>query len=318
MKGTKILLSFAMLFILLIFVKPQNILGSLSSMNYTLFVIAFVLVIPLMLSAFLRWKVILDNNNVRIPFIQSIKIYLIGVFLSFITPAKLGTLAKFYYLNRSYNVNRSTGLSLSIMEKAFDIIIVVSVSLLGIISMFGKSNPFFIIIWIAIIILIFSLFSRKVFVTLVSFLMRKLYFLKLFQMHSTDTLSAASNMYTPFNNIIVNRKFFAYTFILTVCYWFIFSLQIFFLCASLGINISIVNCIFAACLSSAIAFIPVTLGGIGTRDFTLVYIFMLVGSSYDISVVASLLVFLITQFVMIIFGWIFYSTYGDVHEKQAD
>ena len=86
----KALFSVAFFAVLLSFVQGHELLAVLDQVNWWYFTLSFLLV-PVMLStSCLKWKVILDVSDRRVPFLTLIRIYLVGYFFSNLLPSTVG------------------------------------------------------------------------------------------------------------------------------------------------------------------------------------------------------------------------------------
>lgn len=110
----------------------------------------------------------------------------------------------------------------------------------------------------------------------------------------------------------LNKKFFSYT---LPIFWtsFIFSAlvqiaqlaSIFLLLKALGINTNILGYLLIFLISSIVSVIPLTIGGIGSREVTFFYGATLLNLNETVSISVSMLFFLVTAFVSL-FGIIYH------------
>jgi len=314
--AAKIIFSSVLIAALIMLVRFDKAAEALSTINMQLFITATLLVVPLMFSAFARWKLLLMSNGVEVPFKPASLIYMIGMFFSFITPSKIGTLVKFYYLKKNYSIPSGVSFSLALMDKIFDLLIVATVTVTGLFVFSGLSSGALsylpLLSAVVIIALFFVLFlSKSAFMKVMVPLMSRLKFAgRFFRMGSIDEKKAASDVYEPFSVLRKKHGYLAGVLFFSALYWVIFAAQLTLLMASFGLTIGIITALLIACTSSAVSFIPVSVGGIGTRDASLVYLLSLFGVVYEKAILVSILLFLITQFIMMIAGGLTYMLSG--------
>jgi len=88
--AVKIIISGAFFWVLISFVQTHQLIQIISSIDWLYFFLCFALM-PIMLTvSCLKWQMILDLHDIKIPFFKLIKIYLIGYFFSNLLPSTVG------------------------------------------------------------------------------------------------------------------------------------------------------------------------------------------------------------------------------------
>jgi len=100
----KAVISVAFFTVLLSFVQGNELLAMLDRIDWLYFTLSFLLV-PVMLStSCLKWKLLLDVREPKIPFLSLIRIYLIGYFFSNLLPSNVGgDVVRSFYTGRLIN-----------------------------------------------------------------------------------------------------------------------------------------------------------------------------------------------------------------------
>lgn len=100
----KAAVGFAFLAVLSSFVQGNELLSLLTRIDWLYFALSFLLV-PVMLStSCLKWKMLLDVREPKIPFFSLLRIYLIGYFFSNLLPSNVGgDVVRSFYAGRLIN-----------------------------------------------------------------------------------------------------------------------------------------------------------------------------------------------------------------------
>jgi glycosyltransferase 2 family protein len=71
----------------------------------------------------LRWSALLRIGGVEYPLRRSLPVYLASSFLAFVTPGRVGDLAKAAYLRRDLDASWATGVASTLADRAFDLLV---------------------------------------------------------------------------------------------------------------------------------------------------------------------------------------------------
>jgi uncharacterized protein (TIRG00374 family) len=94
----KALLSGAFFWILISFVQTNQLVEIISRIDWLYFILSFVLTPVMLCVSCLKWKMVLDLQERKIPFLRLTRIYLIGYFFSNLLPSTVGgDVARSYY-----------------------------------------------------------------------------------------------------------------------------------------------------------------------------------------------------------------------------
>lgn len=261
---------------------------------------------------FFRWKVILDASNVKIPFMEIMKIFLIGFFFGTITPTKIGNLVKFHYLKKNYNVKTSTGLSLSLADRIFDLIVITLISIVGLLFIFGNLENIYTIIlsFIIIILVIFVAFNERVFKRAAVFGISRMGIIRKL-IRGTDKIDknmTADELYKPFKNVKTVRTFIP-PFVLSLLVWISIGFQTTVILEAMGYSVELYYVIIFMCLGSLVGLIPITASGFGIREGVFAFSLSLIGIPIEIGVLASLITFILGQLPPALVGLVTYIMY---------
>lgn len=113
----KAAVSAAFFFILFSFVQHNELLSVFKKVNWTFFVLSFVLAIIMLFVSCMKWKVLLEASGHKVDFITLLRFYLIGYFFSNLLPSTIGgDVARSYYSGR-YICNQTTAAAAIFLER---------------------------------------------------------------------------------------------------------------------------------------------------------------------------------------------------------
>lgn len=242
-------------------VPIQDLVNVFLDANYTY---VFLSLIPLCLSLVIltkRWQVILDAMGYQIPLKECFIIIMAAMPFSTITPSKSGDVVRAYYLkDKNIPVTKTVGGIIS--ERIFDILIL-SVFSLGGMLYFGKYDFFYLgIIGFFICIVLITLMYYNVSLPT-----------------SKSWSERIENISLSMRMLIDNKNAFAAVVGYSLIVWILTVMQTVIFFYALQIDIPILVVFGLIPIAIFIGMLPVTLGGMGTRDAAIIVLF----SSYALS-----------------------------------
>ena len=97
----KVAFSFAFFYVLLSFVKSNELIAIIKQVDPLFMGISFSVTFVMLLASCAKWKVVLDVKGKKIPFFELLKIYMVGYFFSNILPSTVGgDVVRSYYAGR--------------------------------------------------------------------------------------------------------------------------------------------------------------------------------------------------------------------------
>ena len=251
-------------------------------------ILAILLNVPHIFIKSYRWNFLLRLQNIHYRFTKSFFIYMSGLFFSFITPGRLGEFIKVLYLKFDKGINLSLGLTSVLLDRLFDLVLLIFLAFLGIWYL-GILEIFFIQGFLSlsvIIVLFIILFDRES----IEKTIRLLYNFSFVEKYKNHINEGFNDFYDAFYSLI-NLKLF-YALVLTCLSYFVLVLQAYLLTIAIQEQISFMNVCFFMAISSLITFIPISISGLGTRDAILIYLFSIINIPKENAVVFSLLIFI--------------------------
>lgn len=254
------------------------------------FIASVLLSIPVFFIRALRWRYLMLMQGIKYSVKSTISMYFSSLYLGLVTPGRVGELTKVQYLrNDGYSFGKS--LFSVFFDRLFDGIVLITFLILGLLafqSIFGFSILVLYNIIIVFLVLgfVFLLFYTqkdlitKILINSLKFLVPKKY---------KEFLKSSVNDF--FNDIkIFNAPTVLITALFTLTAALIYYTQAYLLTIALGFSINFFYLVFAVSFASFASLLPISIFGIGTRDATLLALFLYAGVSKELAIAFSILV----------------------------
>lgn len=261
-----------------------------------------------------RWQTLLKTQNIKLSILSLSSSTLIGQFFNNFLPTSIGG-----DVYRAYDVAKKTGFPMSssvsvlVVERLSGIIasaaFAVAALFLGFTKIGGKSVIIPILIFLALSIIIFFLILNPNILGLHK-IAKKIKFL-------AKLLEKLRNVYTTFLTfkkykwVMVKLIFYSLTlqFAVIVNYWLASR--------ALGINLDLTAFIFIVPVVSILSMLPISLGGIGVREGSLVFMMVSLGAQNAKAAMCSLLLFAMLL-IMGVIGGMIYAIRPFLAKKEKD
>ncbi len=217
----------------------------------------------------LRWKLLL-KEEVDLPLITATKIFLAAMSLNSVMPSKLGDLTKAYFLRQESIVGYKRGFDTVFLEKLLDLSSLCLLFLLGATGLRGFDKK---------IVLVLMLLSTCVVVFTVLFItlekksnpLRYLLGKILKPFPRLDMLVKDTEAYL--GRLKNNPRRLIFIIVISVALWAFHLVQIYFFFLTLGTDVKLIDVFGLVPAAILIGLLPLTIGGMGTRDAALIYLF---------------------------------------------
>jgi len=286
--------------VFLLFSDVEKISNKLINFKIEFLPIIFLLVPIAWILVYLRWHFLLKNLGIRVPHKENFTIFLASAMLG-ITPGKVGELLKSQFLKEKFGISRTKTVPLIFVEKLYDLIGAIIISFAGI-WLFPEAG-YIIIIGLALLIFVFVMISsQKVFNKTAQVFMR----FRITRQFVESILGSSEIIKSSIRGKIV-----FFSTILSVGYWFIISLAIYFIFLALEIDslsfLTIISTYIASLILGVLSFLP---AGIGVTEGSFVGLLSLQGIEISTAVVIALLVRLFTLWYGVAVGLLLLKTSG--------
>jgi hypothetical protein len=277
---------------LLIKLNIVEIIKQIGKANNFLLFVALIIVLVYLVFQTTKWWIIAKKQKISIPFWKAFKINLITNFYGLLTPGKLGSVMRADYLKEYGKLGK--GLSNFVIDKVLDIsslfLLAIVLGFLVLRDKLGLMIFNYLLIMLFVFIFIFILFYKK---ERARFLLRIVY-KKIIPKKLKRTAKVTFN---SFYEDLPKKRFLLFVFVVNLITWIINYSIAYTVALSLGIEIKFSYFLAVYPIATLIAQIPITISGLGTREFTLIGLFGLFG----IEAVKVFSMALISLFIMAIF-----------------
>lgn len=252
------------LYIVFINISLSEVLLIINDINLFYFFLAFVFFNFSKLLSAIRLNVFFRSINLNLEFTYNLSLYYLGMFYNFFLPGGIGGDGyKIYVLNRIYQTKLFLLIQTLLMDRISGLIGLIFLLLFLLpFSSFALLYEWVFYISPFMLIILYPIYNKLI--------------RNKFEIFST-------------NLIITNTQGLLVQFLQVVC--------IYFLIKSLNmVNGFYIDIFIVFLISSFVSSIPLTVGGIGAREFTFLYLFPIINQEAELGVSISLLFLLITLF----------------------
>lgn len=296
----KILATLLLFYIVLSKLNLSKVYEILVNSNIFLILVSFLFVPVLYLIRVLKWDALLRSVGIHHNFFKLFRILLIGIFYGMITPGKAGEVARAYYLDSEKSITIPT----IIWDRIIDFFVLIILSTFSLLFLFHDNN-----LYLAAGFLIF------VFIVLSAvFLNKKIIYFILSLMNLS--IGSSKQFIDTIHSIKSNIRLLSKLFILSICYYSINIIMAVILLRALSIYVN-PYAAFTWLIIVLIGNIPITISGLGLREYIAIMSFKALGENAEIGFSFSTLLFLMITLFPGLIGYFFILK--SVHkEKQTE
>jgi len=253
------------------------------------FILSIIILFIFHISKSMRWQYILARQSINYKLLNCYLMYSAGLYAGVVTPGRLGDFIKALYLKKD---GHSAGKALAsvFLDRILDLFFLFLIAIPSFVWIRNSSNKniniFGILVIIALIIIVLMLLASK---------RSANFFGKIFLRFIPSKYKSLFR--NNFSDFYSNLKLFSFSnyliiVLFTIFGWLIYFYLIFFLCKAANLNMPFYQVVFFNIVSFIIAFLPISIAGIGTRDVTLIYFFTQMDYSKEAAILFSLIVLL--------------------------
>ncbi|MFZ5353371.1 MAG: lysylphosphatidylglycerol synthase transmembrane domain-containing protein [Bacillota bacterium] len=243
-----------------------------------------------------RWKLILADSGVSIGTGASFLAYNLGNTMNILIPAKLGDAARSYYLKSKYGYGYTMTLPATFLDRVFDVIGVYILLLLSSIYVLARVRMDS---WLYYLLLLGIAALIMVFVLLEVFASNKS---SLGKIKNDKLRSLVSSMLEAFYGSVKRKDKFFILVAYSIFIWACEGIITYFVFMSLGESINPIILLFTNMVANLTKVIPITPGGLGVFEGTMIIVLSLLGVSGGFVGVASTLNHLVLNLYTITAG----------------
>lgn len=276
----KIFITLGLMLYLLTKINLKTINSILIEMNHSLLIFTIPFIVSMYLIKTKKWHILLYCIDLKISFYDALKIVLIGTFYGALTPGKAGEISRSFYLNYP----KSKTIPTIILDRIVDVFCLLILSVLSLTFFFNDSS----IIYLVSLITILFIFGTIIAINkkTVSFIFR---FFK-------QTNESKENYIYTMKKIIGNKKILLYEITLTFSFYTIFLFVYWIILKSLDPALNDII-IFSLPIIIILGNIPISISGLGVREFVTVMIFSMLNEDASYGFSFSILIYVLTMLI---------------------
>ena len=289
------------LFVYLIYrIGVRDLIETLKSAKIIYLVIGLALTPVFIMPLAFKWHIILKRQGFDLSFFYVLKLYYMGAFYGFITPARVGSLMRAMYLKKKTKKGLVECASSIVIERIMDLFAIFIFAFIGAL-IFIKSN---------LNLTYVLVFSFLVFTALIFIFMRKsrgMFVLGLiynYLLPKSIKEKADNSLHTFYNSLPKLRRLIPVLF-LTMITWILLYFQTYIFSWAFSITVPFHVFVAFASVGTIIATIPISVSGLGTRELTLITLFSIYNIKPEAVVSMSLSSFFLIGLIESLIGLFF-------------
>ena len=224
-----------------------------------------------------RWHILVKAAGVHMHPVDSWRLFMIGVFLAIITPSRIGELGKAAYL-RKHEMHMKTGISLVVIERLIDIVLIACIAVWGAGVLFGTT-------WVVVGLL--CLTGCAIALVLLKQHIRAL--------QKIDWLRFTQLITKPRTALAITSW--------TLLGWALYFTWTILIARAIDVELSIPVLIATLTIVGIVAILPIAPSGLGTREAAMITLLSPLGIGASQAVAFSMLIFAVIVSTGMLGGW---------------
>ncbi len=290
-----------LIFIYIIFrIGLDKILESVFSINVYLIIIAFTVSFFALIPPIVKWMIILKNQGIILDFWTLFKIDLIGMFYGGITPGRLGTFIRVFYLKDKIKKHFGACSSSIVIDKVLDFMSICLFAVIGSFLLLNEISGLFTLAFTFFVLLVglFIFFLNKKRSRFILRLVWKFFIQKRFKRVAIVTFDSFYGNMPKIKTIFI-------PFLIAIISLALAFTTTYIVGRALNITMPYILFITILSLATLVSLVPITIGGLGTREAALITLFSIFNIPAADVVTMSIVASIISTIVPGILGWYF-------------
>jgi len=253
---------------LIVYANPIEMANVLRRASPWWLLLGFILNVPqLGLKAF-RWHRIVRWQGLALSYPRALLAYFGSLLVGFLTPGRLGEMAKAFTLKYESGASLAHGLSSVVLDRVFDMIFLLVLGVLGVFrfTIVGSVLPWPTFLLICILLFLPLLFLHEGFVRKAGAFAARLPVLRRSEqrvLEKVDQFASGLAVMGP------GRIFECIC--LTIAAYSVFYLQVYCCAWALGFTVPLLDLVLLMAATNFLSFIPISISGLGTRELCLTF-----------------------------------------------
>ncbi len=295
------LIGFILLIYIFLKIDWHRFGSSIQNIQILPLVYAALLLIPLYILKSFRWKYLLSIQKISYSFKNTFLAFLSSNFIAFITPGRIGEVAKAFYVKDDLKISFAKSIPSVIIDRIYDMYILLAIGTIGLLNYFSYENlstAFWAVLLLFLILPIIFLWK--------SFMLKMVNILRLNNVKIMN-ITIFDFLHSFYTEIKIMSSFKLFTgILLTIAAYAVLFMSGLEIIKAINLNIDYITIAIFISIANILSFIPISISGIGTRDASLIYLFSLINYSKEEALVFSTLLFFIFFVIGGLYGFICY------------
>ena len=261
--------------------------------------LSFIAIIPVLLLSNVQWQVLLKKHGITIGFFRSLENILIGYFYGFITPGGLGAYTRTFYLQEETGAPLEKCIANVIIHNTIDYLSLLLLGCIGglfVASIFPYLSLLLLAVLILVLLLLLSFVRKDSWRNLLKRLIQSNFFNPFREKLHQSIESMFTSMPRSWDLLL--------PFILSLVGWILQFTALFFVARLFSVDVPFLYFICIIAISNIVASVPITIYGLGLREYILITLFSLFLVKGETILSLSLFWFVIIWLTPSIFGGI--------------
>lgn len=231
-----------------------------------------------------KWQKILSNQGINISLSKIIPVWLGGLFYGMITPGRVGSFSRAVMLKKQTHEPVEKLAASVFIDRVIDTVCVIFLAVLGaaqVADRFAGTLPVMIIALLMVFVILVLVMNQKISYSLGRTIYKSVL--------PKRWKKRAKSTYEKFYMDMPSISKMAIPFSIGLFNWLVIYTQAFLVFRAVGVNVPYFEAITLLPIATAVGLIPVTVGGLGTRELTLIALFEPYSSSAQNIIAGSLL-----------------------------
>ncbi len=277
-----------------------------SQINPYFMSISFIfLIIEILIRALKIKQIIAIKGN--IIYNDCLNIYLMGMPFGAITPGRIGDLVRVYTIKQRSGLSMITSLAIWVIDRFMELIALFSLASIGLfIFLMHKRlndetlNLMTFLAGVTILLVFFVLNLNRKWTKQILKVFYQIVVPKGVRNRFGSNINA---FYSEISSILKSKMALFNILILSLLSWIMVAIRGFFYALSLGINVKLIYFIFLIPIINVIEILPISIMGIGTRDWTTIFLYSSLGVSKEYALSLSLMLFTLGLIPQMLVGY---------------
>lgn len=278
------------IFIFLVFkIGTGKIIAAVLAVDIRYLAVATILVVPIAFLQTYKWSLLLRIQRMHVDFGSLIKIAFIGWFYGFITPGKFGAFIRVFYLKEITGERLGKCTSNVLIDRIVDFFVLLTFATFGSILLINYFSSLFSVLVAVFVILIaaFLFFMKKERSRRV---LQVIYYLL-----PSVLRKNASETFDSFYKDIPRVRDLGKIYLIGIFSWIVVYTQIYIVARGFSVNVPYLYFILIFPIATIISLLPITIGGIGTREASLIVLFSIFNVPPETVVAFSLTGYILSE-----------------------